>query len=122
MAKAYHQKQQIVAAVSGVRIQMQKEMSHLRRSLDVNQHILESIKNHPWEWTGCAAIFGWLLAGLPARKQRIYIHSSAKKRAKRPLNRPLAKLWKEVWKISKRLMAAYIAESVAVQSMEPESS
>jgi hypothetical protein len=122
MAETHRQKQQITAALTEVRIQVQNEILHLRHSLNLKQHVLESIKKYPWEWTSCAAIFGWLLAGLPARKQRIYIHSSGKKRAKSRLDRPLAKLWKEVWKISKRLMAAYIAESITVQSKEPESS
>jgi hypothetical protein len=121
MAETHHQKQQITAALTEVRIQVQNEMSHLRHTLDMKQHILESIKNHPWEWTSCAAIFGWLLSGLPARKKRIYIRSSSEKPLKRRGDGPLAKLWKEIWKIFKPLIAAYVAKQMVGKPKEPES-
>jgi hypothetical protein len=79
MAETHHKKQQITAALAGVRIQLQNELSLLGRKLNVGQHILESIRNHPWEWFSSAAIFGWLLSRIPARKKRIYIHSSSQK-------------------------------------------
>ena len=72
MAETHHTKQQITAALTDVRIQVQNEVSRLRRALDMKQHFLESIKNHPWEWASCAAIFGWLLSGIPAQKEDLY--------------------------------------------------
>ena len=69
MAETHHKKQQITAAFTALRIQVQNEASLLRRKLDMKQHFLESIKNHPWEWASCAAIFGWLLSRIPARKK-----------------------------------------------------
>ena len=121
MAETQHKKQQLTTALTEVRIQVQKELSHLRHTLDMKQHILESIKNHPWEWASCAAIFGWLLSRLPARKKRIYIDSSSQKPLKHRSDGLLAKLWREVWKISKPLIAAYVAQQVAEQAKAPES-
>jgi hypothetical protein len=121
MAETHRQKQQITAALTEVRIQVQNEISHLRHTLNLKQHILESIKKYPWEWTSWAAIFGWLLSGLPARKRRIYIHSSSEKPPKRRADGPLAKLWNEVWKIFKPLIAAYIAKLMADKPKRPES-
>jgi hypothetical protein len=120
MAEKHHKKQQITAALTEVRIQMQNEVSHLRRALDVKQHILESIRNHPWEWSGSAAICGWLLSRLPARKKTIYIHSSSQKPVKSRAKGPLGKLWREVWKISKPLIATYVAKLVAEQVKVPK--
>jgi hypothetical protein len=116
MAETHHKKQQITAALTEVRIQVQNEVSHLKRALDMKQHILGSIRNHPWEWAGSAAIYGWLLPRLPARKTRIYIHSSSQKPVKSRANEPLGKLWREVWKIFKSLIAAYVAKLVAEQA------
>lgn len=99
---------------------MQKQGSLLRRKLDMKQHILESIKNHPWEWASCAAIFGWLLSRIPARKKRIYIHSSSQKPVKRGDNGPFGKLWKEVCKFSKSMMAAYLAKLLAENAKTAE--
>jgi hypothetical protein len=121
MGETHHKKQQITAALTEVRIQVQKEMSHLRHTLGLKEHILESIKSHPWEWASCAAIFGWLLSGLPARKKRIYIDISSQKPVKRRADRPLDKFWKEAWKISKPLIATYFAKLVVEQAKPPES-
>lgn len=113
MAEAHHKKQQITAALTEVRIQVQNEASHLRRTLDMKQQFLGSIKNHPWEWASCAAIFGWLLSRIPARKKRIYIHSSNQKPIKVNNAGPLGKLWRGFWKLSKPIIAAYLAKLLA---------
>ena len=120
MAEALHKKQQITAALAELRIQVQNEVGHLRRTLDMKKHILESIKNHPWEWASCAAILGWLLSRIPARKKRIYIHSSSQKPLISRADGPLGKLWREVWKISKPLIAAYVAKLVGEQAKATE--
>ena len=120
MAETYHKKQQLTAALTQVRIQVHNEVSQLKRTLDIKQHILESIKNHPWEWASCAAIFGWLLSLLPARKKRIYIHSSSQKQVKSRAAGPLRKLRREVWKISKPIIATYLAILSAEHAKAPE--
>ena len=120
MAETHHNKQQIEAALADVRIQMQNEMAHLRRTLDMKKHFLESIKNHPWEWASCAAIFGWLLSGIPARKKRIYIDSSSEKPVKGRDKGLLRKLWREVWKFSKPMIAAYLAKLLAENAKSPQ--
>jgi hypothetical protein len=120
MVEALHKKQQIMAALTELRIQVQNEVTHLRRALDMKKHILESIKNHPWEWASSAAILGWLLSRIPARKKRIYIHSSSQKPLISRADGPLGKLWREVWKIAKPLIAAYVAKLVGEQAKATE--
>jgi hypothetical protein len=115
MAETHHKKQQITA-LTVLRIQMQNEASLLRRQLDMKQHFLESIKNHPWEWASCAAIFGWLLSGIPARKKRIYIDSSSEKPVKGRDKGLLRKLWREVWQFSKPVIAAYLAKKLLAEN------
>src|ERR1700722_941507 len=101
MAEEHHKKQQITAALTQVRMQLQNEVSHLRRALDLRQHFLRSIKNHPWEWASGAAICGWLLSRVPARKKRIYIDSSSQKPLKARKTGPLGQLGGGFWKLSK---------------------
>ena len=121
MAETHHKKQQITAALAGVRIQLQNELSLLQRKLNVGKHILEAIRNHPWEWFSSAAIFGWLLSRIPARKKRIYVHSSSQKQVKSRGNLPLGKLWKGAWNIFKPLIAAYFAKTLAEKAKTPGS-
>jgi hypothetical protein len=82
MAGTHHKKQRITAALGGVRIQLQNELLLLRRKLNVGHQILQSIRNHPWEWMSVTAIFGWLLSRVPVRKRRIYIYSSSQEQVK----------------------------------------
>jgi hypothetical protein len=112
MAGTHDKKQQIRAALAEVRIQLQTHLLLLRRNLNVGHYILESIRNHPWEWISGAAIFGWLLSRVPARKKRIYLHSSSQEQVKSHGKGPLDKLWKGAWKMSKPLMAAYLAKKL----------
>lgn len=117
MAGTNHPKQRIVAALTEVRVQVQNELSHLRRTLNVKRHFLASYKSHPWEWASGAALVGWLLSRLPARKKRIYIHNSTQTSVKNPVQGSLGRFWKEVWKISKPLIAAYVAKILAEQKV-----
>ena len=122
MAETHHKKQQITAALTALRVQVQNEAALLRRKLDMKQHFLESIKNHPWEWASCAAIVGWLLSRIPARKKKIYIDNSSQKPVKRRDKGPLGKLWREVWQFSKPMIAAYLARLLAEHAKSPKAS
>jgi hypothetical protein len=84
-------------------------------------YFLESIKNHPWEWASCAAIFGWLLSRVPARKKKIYIDNFSQKPVKRRDQGPLGKLGREVWRFSKPMIAAYLAKLLAENAKATES-
>jgi hypothetical protein len=120
MAETHYQKQQITAALTAIRSQVQNEVSLLRRKLGMKQHVLESVKNHPWEWASCAAIVGWLLSRIPGRKKRIYIDSFSQKPVKRRDKGPLGKLWREVWQFAKPMIAAYFARVLMEHAKSPE--
>jgi hypothetical protein len=121
MAETHLKKQQIRAALTAIRIQVQDEASLLRRKLNMKAHFLESIKEHPWAWASCAGIVGWLLSRIPARKKRIYIDSYSQKPLKRRDKGPFGKLWKEVWQFSKPMIAAYLAKILAEYAISRES-
>jgi hypothetical protein len=120
MAETHHKKRQIADALTALRIQVENEASVLRRKLDMKQHFLGSIKNHPWEWASGAAIFGWLLSRIPARKKRVYLDSSSQKPVKHREKGPLGKLWREVWQCSKPMIAVYLAKLLAENVKWPE--
>jgi hypothetical protein len=119
MAGTCDKRQQIAAALTGVRIQLQDQILLLQRNINVGEHVLESVRNHPWEWTSVAAGFGWLLSRLPARKEKIYVHDSGPERPKGSRKGPLGQLWKAAWAISKPLFAAYFAKKLAEKANIP---
>jgi hypothetical protein len=121
MAETHHKKQQIAAALNSLRFQVQLGASLVKRKLDVKLHFLESIKSHPWEWASCAALFGWFLSRIPARKKRILIDSFSQKPVKPRDKEPLVKLWREVWQFFKPVIAAYLANLLAENAKPPKS-
>jgi hypothetical protein len=66
MAQTHLKKQQITAALTALRIQVQNEALLLGRKLDIKKHFRGSVENHLWVWANYAAIFGWLLSRIPA--------------------------------------------------------
>jgi hypothetical protein len=120
MAATHHKKQQIMAVLTALRVQVQNEVALLRRKLDIKQHFLESMKKHPWEWASCAAIVGWLLSGIPARKKKIYIDNSSQKPVKHRDEGLVGKLWRAVWQFSKPMIAAYLAKLLAEHAKSSE--
>ena len=85
MADSDNDKQRIAAALSASRTELKSFFFQLRRSLDIRPYLSESRKKHVWGWMSAAAIFGWILSGLPARKEKIYIHSSDPRKAEKKL-------------------------------------
>jgi len=121
MVEKHHNKQQITAALTVLKTHVQNESSFLKRKLDMKQHILASIKNHPWEWASCAAIVGWILSRIPARQKSVYIDRFSQKPVKRRDRGPFRKIWREVWQYSKPVIAAYLAQRLAEHARSPES-
>ena len=72
MAKSSNEKQRIGAALSATRAELNTLFLLVRQNLDIRRYLLDSRKRHLWNWMTVAAIVGWLLSGLPARKQKIY--------------------------------------------------
>jgi hypothetical protein len=120
MAETHHKKHQITAALTSLRVQVQNEAALLRRKVDLKPQFLESIKKHPWEWASCAAIVGWLLSGIPARKKKIYIDNSSQKRVKHRDEGLIGKVWRAVWQFSKPMIAAYLAKLLVKHAQSSE--
>ena len=115
MAESSNEKQRIGTALSATRAELNTLFLLVRQNLDIRRYLLDSRKRHLWNWMTVAAIVGWLLSGLPARKQKIYIGSSdllksEKRRGGGGLLRPV---WNGGWAITKPLLAAYLTKKIA---------
>jgi hypothetical protein len=65
-----------------------------------------------------AAIIGWILSRLPARKQKIYIRSADPIKSEKRLGGGglLRPIWNGGWAITKPLLAAYLTKKIAVNA------
>jgi hypothetical protein len=119
MADSQDETKRIAAELARIRVELNDQSLLLRRDLDVGRRMSESVREHSWGWMSLAAIFGWLLSRLPARKKKIYIHTTDS--AKRVANHEgfMTRVWKGAWSITKPLIMAYLTKKIADKAKFP---
>jgi hypothetical protein len=115
MAESPNEKQRIGTALSTTRAELNMLFLLMRQNLDIRRYLLESRKKHIWSWMTVAAIIGWILSRLPARKQKIYIRSSDPIKSEKRLGGGGLQraVWNGGWAITKPLLAAYFTKKIA---------
>jgi hypothetical protein len=113
MAESHDERHRLVEQLAGIRLDINRQTALVREDLDFNRHVTRSIQKHTWGWVSFAAIFGWLLSRLPARKKKIYIHTASTDgkppKAKKGLRAGLILLaWNAAWSIGKPLITSYL--------------
>jgi hypothetical protein len=114
MAQSLGNKQQIAAAISANRFELQNSALLIRHNLDPRSFLLESQKKHLSIWMSLGVIFGWILSRLPARKIKIRVLSADPgKVAKRSNGGGVLKLFRDGgWSIGKPLLADYLTRKI----------
>ena len=87
MADPQNEKERITSELARVRNALSDEALLVRRNLDIGRHMSDSMRRHSWGWISIAAVFGWLLSRLPARKKKIYVHTSGLSKNKKSQDR-----------------------------------
>jgi len=102
-----------------MRVELSDQSLLVRRDLDVGRRMSDSLRKHSWGWMSVAAIFGWLLARLPARKKKIYVHAATSDRRVNYHEGFIAQIWKGVWSIAKPLVVAYVTKKISEKAKFP---
>ena len=117
MAQLQDEKKRIIEQLAGMRVEINNHATNVRENLNVNRRVSESIRKHSWSWLSIAALFGWLLSRLPARKKKIYIHASSTtdKPPKKGVSNSglILHAWKAAWSIANPLLTAYLTRKIA---------
>jgi hypothetical protein len=121
MAEPQDEKQRIVLELARTRTDLAEESLLVRRNLDVSRRLANSVREHSWGWMSIAAIFGWILSRLPARKKKVYIESTNPQKQKRGGGGFLKLVWNGVWSIAKPLLTAYLTKKIAEKARIPGS-
>jgi hypothetical protein len=121
MAEPQDEKQRIILELARTRTQLAEESLLVRRSLDFNERLANSVREHSWGWMSIAAIFGWILSRLPARKKKVYIESPNAQKQKRGGGGILKLVWNGAWSIAKPLLTAYLTKKIAQKVKIPGS-
>jgi hypothetical protein len=112
MADPQDERKRIADELARMRVSLTDQTLLLRRHLDVGQHMSNSLRKHSWAWISIAAIFGWILSRLPARKKKIYIHASNSEKKSRNRNGLITDIWKGIWSIARPVVTAYITMKI----------
>jgi hypothetical protein len=112
MADSQDERKRITQELARTRISLTDQTLLLRRNLDVGQHMSNSLRKHSWGWISIAAVFGWILSRLPARKKKIYIHTSNAEKRPRQSAGAMTQVWKGIWSIARPVLTAYLTRKI----------
>jgi hypothetical protein len=119
MADSQDERKRITAELARRRVELSDQSLLVRRNLDVGRRMSDSLRKHSWGWMSLAAIFGWLLSRLPARKKKIYIHAANSEKWRGQKEGFMVQIWKGVWSIAKPLVVAYVTKKIAEKAKIP---
>ena len=121
MVEPKDEKQRIALELARTRAELGEQSLHVRRSLDFNQKLADSVNRHSFVWMTGAAIFGWILSRLPARKKKVYIQSTGSQKEKRGDSAVLKGVWKAMWSVARPVLVAYLTKKIAQKAKIPGS-
>jgi len=121
MADSQDERKRIIAELARRRVELSEQSLLVRRDLDVGRRMSDSVRRHSWVWMSGAAIFGWLLSRLPARKKKIYVQAANSEKSKSHHQGFVAQIWRGMWSIAKPLIVAYVTKRIAEKAKIPGS-
>jgi hypothetical protein len=115
MADSKEQKQRLANELADLRARVTNQTHLVRRQLDVRQRLSKSLRQHSVAWVSSAAIVGWLLSRLPARRKKVYVRAKTNDRAAKvsSSNGLLLAVGKGAWSVAKPLLTAYLTHKLA---------
>jgi hypothetical protein len=119
MADSQDERKRITAELARKRVELVEQSLLLRRDLDVGRRMSDSFRKHSWGWMSVAAIFGWILSRLPARKKKIYITTADSGRSRSAGDGLMVQIWKGIWSIVKPIAVAYATKKIAEKAKIP---
>ncbi len=119
MADPQDERKRIAAELARMRVELSDQSLLVRRDLDVGRRMSDSLRKHSWSWMSVAAIFGWLLSRLPARKKKIYVHAANSDKKLHYHEGFMVQVWKGLWSIAKPLVVAYLTKTIAEKAKIP---
>ncbi len=119
MADSQDERKRIIAELARRRAELGDQSLLVRQNLDIGRRMSVSLREHSWGWMSLAAIFGWILSRLPARKKKIYVNTATFEKKRDRHEGLVAQIWKGAWSIAKPLLTAYLTKKIAEKAKIP---
>ncbi len=116
MADSQDERKRITEELARMRVSLRDQTLLLRRKLDVGARMSDSLRKHSWAWISIAAIFGWILSRLPARKKKIYIHTANGGKQSRKGGGAMTQIWKGICAVARPVLTAYLTKRIAAKA------
>jgi hypothetical protein len=121
MARPDENRQRLVDQLARSRQRLADHSLIVRDKLNVQRQLTQTFHRFSWGWMGLAAILGWILSRLPARKKKIYI-PAGNHRAATKLSGGLdlgLKIWGAFWSVARPILTAYLTRKFKVSAQSP---
>lgn len=116
-------KAQLVAELQRSRVRMSGNVEGLRHDVNLPEHFRTSVQRHKSIWLALAALFGWVLARLPARRKKVKVLVDRKdqQEIKRLKSAGIVVgIFRLLWPLAKPLITAYITKKMTSQELKDE--
>jgi hypothetical protein len=116
MAESHDERHRLIEQLASLRLDLNRQTAVVREDLNLKRHVQNSIRKYSWGWVSFAAMFGWLLSRLPARKKKVYLHALPSGNGKRPkvgkgvVAGLVLLAWNAAWALGKPLLTAYLTK------------
>jgi len=112
MARPDENRQRLVDQLGEGRERLAGHSLIVREKLNVQRQLTNTFHRYSWGWISLAAILGWILSRLPARKKKIYIQPGNHRTATK-LSACLGldlglKIWGALWSVARPILTAYL--------------
>ena len=112
MARPDENRQRLVDQLAESRERLAGHSLIVQEKLNVQRQLTNTFHRYSWGWISLAAILGWILSRLPARKKKIYIQPG-NHRAATKLSAGLGldlglKIWGALWSVARPILTAYL--------------
>lgn len=121
MARPDENRRRLVDQLARSRQRLADHSLTVRSKLNVQRQLTETFHRYSWGWMSLAAILGWILSRLPARKKKIYI-PAGNTRAATKLTGGLdlgLKIWGAFWSVARPILTAYLTRKFKLKAQSP---
>jgi hypothetical protein len=118
MADPEEDKSSLAARLEEDRRGMAEQVSDLKNDYNIPRLLNASIRQYPWTWVAGAALVGWLLSRLPARRKEVYLWKrdlvDKNPREVRVVSEPGKKsaIGQGVWSFTQPILSTYLAREL----------
>jgi hypothetical protein len=113
MANSSEEKQRLINELCHARVRIIDEALVIRQQCDFGHRASLVWQRYPWAGVGVAGSIGWILARLPTRKKRVYLHAPCENGHRiipvKANPKTASPVLRHLWSVVKWLLSGYLS-------------